>query len=144
MISGARGEILRLTLPQSPGAADISQRTLLCSYCDHLSHHASWIAGNNCVVGYITCNYAAGTDYGVFADGDPAQNRRAGTNRRATLDYGLHYPPVGFRLRIAVLIGGAGIFVIDEGNVVANENVVFDGHAFANEGVTRHLHVVAY
>src|ERR1700758_1686621 len=105
MISGARGEIPRPTPLQSPGAADISQRTLLCSYCDHLSHHASWIAGNNCVVGYITCNYAAGADNGVFSDGHAAQDGRAGANRCTTLDYRLHYPPVSFRLRIAVLIG---------------------------------------
>src|SRR3954469_23593482 len=117
MISGAHGEIPRPTLLQSPGAADISQRKLLCSYCDHLSHHASWIAGNDCVVGYITRNYAAGADYGIFADGHAAQNSRAGADRRTTLDYRLHYSPVGFRLRIAILVGSAGILVVDKGNV---------------------------
>src|SRR3954465_6197517 len=114
MISGARGEIPRPTPLQSPGAADISRRKLLCSYCDHLSHHASWVAGNDCVVGYVTCNYAAGADYGVFANGHTAQDRGAGPDRSATLDYGLHYAPVGFRLRITVLISSAGIFVIDK------------------------------
>src|SRR4051812_42847794 len=136
MISGARGEIPRPTPLQSPGAADISRRKLLCSYCDHLSHHASWIPGNDCVVGYVTCNYAAGADYGVFADGDPAQDRRAGPDRRATFDHRFHYAPVGFRLRIAVLVSGAGIFVIDEGNVVADKDVIFDGHTLANKCVT--------
>src|SRR4051812_19845669 len=118
MISGARGEIPRPTLLQSPGAADISQRKLLCSYCDHLSHHASWIAGNDCVVGYVTCNYAAGADHGVFAYSHAAQDRRAGPDRCATLDHRLHHSPVSFRLRITVLVGSAGIFVIDEGNVM--------------------------
>src|SRR6185312_17346217 len=123
MISGARGEILRLTPLQSPGASDINQRKLLCSYCDHLSHHASWIAGNDCVVGYITGNYAAGADYGVFADSHAAQNRGAGADRRAPLHYRLHYSPVGFRLRSA-LVSSAGIFVVDKGNVMADKHVV--------------------
>src|SRR6185437_6432465 len=136
MISGAHGEILRPTPLQSPGAADISQQKLLCSYCDHLSHHASWIAGNDCVVGYITGNYAAGADDGVFADGHPAQDGRAGANRRAPLHYSLHYTPIGFRLRSAVLVGSAGVFVVYEGNVMANEDVVFDGHPFANKCMT--------
>src|SRR3954466_15568727 len=108
MISGARGEIPRPTPLQSPDAAYISRQKLLCSYCDHLSHHASWIAGNDCVVGYVTCNYAAGADYGVFADGDPAQDRRAGADGRTALNHRLHYPPVSFRLRIAILVGSAG------------------------------------
>src|SRR5436305_8035058 len=126
MISGARGEIPRPTPLQSPGAADISRQKLLCSYCDHLSHHASWVAGNDCVVGYVTRYDTACADYGVFTDGHAAQDRRAGADRCATLDYGLHYAPVSFRLRIAVLICSAGIFIVDEGNVVADEDVVFD------------------
>src|SRR6185312_11902085 len=136
MISGARGEILRLTPLRSLGAADISQRKLPCSYCDHLSHHASWIAGNDGVVGYITCNHAAGADNGVFADGHAAQDGRAGANRCAALDYSLYHSPVGFRLRVAILVGSAGIFVIDEGNIMTNENVVFDGHALTDKRVT--------
>src|ERR1700688_277484 len=114
MISGARGEIPGLTPPRSPGAVDISQRMLLCSYCDHLSHHASWIAGNDSIVGYITRNYAACADNGVFADGHSAQDRRAGANRCAPFDHGFDYTPVSFRLRIAVLIGGPRIFIVDK------------------------------
>lgn len=43
--------------------------------------------------------------------------------------------PIAFGLQAAVAVGGAGIAVIDERNVVADEHLVLDGHALANEGV---------
>jgi len=51
--------------------------------------------------------------------------------------------PVGLCLERAISIGGSRKFIIDEGNVVADEDVVFDIDALANESVTRNLHVSA-
>src|SRR5579884_4137128 len=146
MISSAPGEILRPILLQYRGAARKDRRKLLCSgysCCNHLSHHASWVSGNDCVGRYITSHDAAGADNGVFADGHTAQNRAAGSDRRALLDHRLHYTPVGFAVWRSVLVGSARIFVIDERHVVANENFILDRDALADECVARNFHVFA-
>src|SRR5581483_9486718 len=138
MISSAPAEILPAIPVQLPGAAHINQRKLLCSgysCCNHLSHHASWVSGNNSVVRDITSNDASCADNGVLADRHAAQDRAAGPDRSASFHQGLHYAPVGFGLRRSVLVRRPRIFVIDKRHVVANENFILDRDALADECV---------
>jgi hypothetical protein len=51
------------------------------------------------------------------------------------LNGGLHQLPISFGLQLARGIYGSRILVVDEANVMANKNVIFDRDAFADEGV---------
>jgi hypothetical protein len=42
-------------------------------------------------------------------------------------------------LQVAVAGSGAWVSVVDEGNAVADEDMIFDGYAFTDEGVTGNL-----
>ena len=50
--------------------------------------------------------------------------------------------PVFFSLRLAVC-SGAWIFVVYEGDVVTNKNIVFNGHPLADEGMAGDLAIFA-
>ena len=43
--------------------------------------------------------------------------------------------PVGFRLQLAAAVGGRGITIIGESDIVTDENLVFQSYPFTNEGV---------
>jgi hypothetical protein len=81
----------------------------------------------------IPRDHAAGADQGIFPDGDAAEQDRAGANGGAALDQGGNTIPVGFRLQLSIFIGCARIQVIGKNHVVTDEDILFQGHAFANE-----------
>ena len=47
--------------------------------------------------------------------------------------------PVGFGLQTPALACGARILVVDERNIVADENFIFDRYTFANKRMARNL-----
>src|SRR5207247_2307429 len=52
--------------------------------------------------------------------------------------------PIIGSLRCAVRIGGPGILVVCKHHAMADENVIFDRHAFAKERVARYLAAFTY
>lgn len=99
------------------------------------SEHARRHAGDDGAAGHVFGHHAAGADQRVFTNGDAAENRRAAADARAFFHHRRHHLPIACGLQAAVAVGGAGIAVIDKRNVVADEHLVLDGHALANEGV---------
>src|SRR5215469_5284197 len=97
------------------------------------------IARDNSVRGNIFCHYAPRADNSVLSDGHIRKNRGAGTDRSALLDDGSLYFPIAFRLELAFPGRCARIGIVDESDSVADEDVVFDGHAFADEGMAGNL-----
>jgi len=62
-----------------------------------------------------------------------AENRRACSDRRSFLHERRHNLPIFIRLQFPFFIRGAGIFIVDERNIMADEGVILNRHAFANE-----------
>src|SRR5260370_22773676 len=79
----------------------------------------------------------------MFADDQIRRDRRSGTNRGAIFHQRWFYFPIPFGLELAFRIGGTRISVIDEGYAVAHENIVFNGHSFANKAMARDLAILA-
>src|SRR5208282_4565544 len=63
----------------------------------------------------------------------------ARSNRSAFLDDCFLHFPIGFGLQTSASGRGARVRIVNEHHAVANENVVFDGHTFADEGVAGDL-----
>ena len=87
------------------------------------------------VWGDIAGDDASRADGGEFTDGDSAEERDIGTDGGAVFDEGFLAEPIGGGLERACGVSGAGAVIVDEDHAVADENGVFDGHAFAEEGV---------
>ena len=88
-------------------------------------HDRTW----GCIPGYD----AARSDDFVLANSHLRQNHRLRSDRRALLDKsGLHFP-VAFGLQLSTGGGRPRVRVLGERLAVANENVVFNRHAFAGK-----------
>src|SRR5438132_8849648 len=86
------------------------------------------------IVRNITRHDRARADEGVSADRKATEDDRAGANGRALLDPGGNDCPVGVTLQAA---GGGRprVAVVDEHDAMADEDLVLDGDAFADEAV---------
>src|SRR5438270_292414 len=131
------------TPPRLACVAERDQQNGPLSCFHHLSHQASWIAGDDCIRGYIMRDYAACTDYRVLTDRHTAQNGRARTDRGATFDNCFDNPPVSLGLRCAFSICGSRVLIINEGDVVADKHIVFNRHTFTDKCVARDFYVPA-
>lgn len=104
-----------------------------------LFDNACGVSSNQGVRRNIPGDDAACAHQRVLANGNAAKNHRAGANGRAALDPRGNASPVGLGLETAARGGGARKPVIDEGDIVADKNLVLNGHAFADEGMTGYL-----
>src|SRR5271154_591136 len=109
----------------------------------NIPQYARGIAGHNSVSRHILGHHAARSHQGVFADSDLGQNCGAGTNRCALFHQSLLNLPVLLGLQLAVRSGGAGIGIVDKGNIMADEHFVFYHHTFTDKRVARNLTVFA-
>ena len=100
---------------------------------------------------YLTCGISGdrGSGGDVSGDDGPSADDRSFADRHAA-EYGgaaadagaaLHQRgyrfPIGLGLQLAASVGGARNFVVDEGDVVSDENFVFNGHALADKRMAR-------
>jgi len=88
-------------------------------------------------------NHCARAHYCSFADRYTAQNGRSATDTGCALDGRGDWLPIVVSLQFALGVGRAGNFVIDKRDAMADEDFVFDGHAFANKTVTGNFTVAA-
>src|SRR5688572_18089481 len=107
------------------------------------AQHSCRVANYNGVGRDVASDDAPGTDDRALADRHVAKHGGARSDRRALLDHGLFHFPVGGGLQLARGGGGARVRVVDEHHTVADEHLILDGHAFANEGVARDLAAAA-
>ena len=103
------------------------------------SDHARWVAGYYGIWGDILRDKAIGTYYRILADGDVAKDRCSGADGGPFFHQGRLYPLVGFGLEISIAISSSWVFVVDEGHMVADKNVVVYRDSLANEGVAGNL-----
>src|SRR5712692_9185027 len=101
------------------------------------------IPKDNGVRRHVSGNHAACAYDGIFPNRDVRQDRASRPDRSAFLHERLFDLPVCFGLELAAVCGSAGIDVIDESDVVANKNVVFDVYAFTYKGVAGNLAALA-
>src|SRR6266850_2195840 len=95
------------------------------------------------VGGHVVGDDAAGADESLLADGHVGEDGGAGADGRASLHQCRLDLPVLLGLQMTVAGGGARIGVVDEGDPVADEDVVLDDDPLAHEGVARDLAVLA-
>src|SRR5271154_4353631 len=109
----------------------------------NIPQYARGIAGHNSVSRHILGHHAARSHQGIFADSDLGQNCGARTNRCARFHQSLLNLPVLLGLQLAIRSGGAGIGIVDKGNIMADEHFVFYHHTFTDKRVARNLAVLA-
>jgi len=107
------------------------------------SQDSGRVACDDGVWGDVFCHDASGADDGLFTDGDVGQDGAARADGGPFFDPGRLYVPVGFGLKGAALGGRAGIRVVDERHVMADEDIVFNGDSLADEGMARYFAVPA-
>src|SRR5207245_1021088 len=74
-----------------------------------------------------------------LANREAPQQHRSGTDRGTTLHQRRNHLPVLLGLQPTTVCSGAGIKIVDEADVMANEHLVLDRHALANEAMTLNL-----
>ena len=91
------------------------------------------------MVGHRVGHHAARADDGVLSDDDVGEDRRSRSDRRAPVYQRPLHRPIVRGLQLAGRRRGARIRVVDEGDAVADEDMVLDGDAFTDEGMTGDL-----
>jgi hypothetical protein len=86
---------------------------------------------------------ASSTDYGIFSNGDSAEQSGTGANGRPSLNQGGLAIPIHFRLELACGISRPRIAVVDESNTVTDEDAWLDRDTFTDKSVTADLAAVA-
>src|SRR2546425_4860119 len=114
-----------------------------CSDDAERPQEARWVARDDRVSGHVPRHDAAGPDQRVLTDRYVRQNGCTRADGSALLHQrGLDFP-VLLALQLPVWGGGAWVGVVDERHPVAYEDVVLDGHPFADERVAGNLAVLA-
>lgn len=103
------------------------------------SNDARRHTGNHGVRGHIFRDHAASADNRVFTNSQAAENRRSRADARASFHYRGNNIPIGIGLQSSAFTRGARILVVDERNIVADENFIFDRYTFANKRMARNL-----
>jgi hypothetical protein len=98
-------------------------------------------ARDNGAVRHIFRYNRPGTDLRCLSDGYARQDGGIAADRRMTLDQCGDDDPVRIGLQTAIRINGARVRVIGEHDPMADENTVFQRHAFADEGMAGDLAV---
>ena len=93
------------------------------------------IAGDDGVVGHVLGDHAARAHDGVISYRNFAQNRGARADRSAFAHHGIFHFPVRFGLQFAFRGSGPRVGIVDKGHAMADEDVVFNVYAFADERV---------
>ena len=93
------------------------------------------VSGHDGIGGNIAGDHAARANDRAPAHRDPAQKGRAGPDGGAALHPRRNALPIRLGLQSSAFVGGAGVEIVDEGDVVPHENIVLQNHPFANEGV---------
>lgn len=101
------------------------------------------VPGHNCAGGYILRHHAACANDRAFADGDPAEQCRPGTDGSAPFHECGNALPVGLGLQVSATVRGAWIKVVSEHDAVADENFVFENDTFTNESVAGYFAAAA-
>src|SRR4030042_2547943 len=101
------------------------------------------VSGHDRPGGNVLGDDGPGPDDGAFAARHPGQDGHARSDRRPLLDQGRDDLPVGFRLEGAAGGGRSRVHIVDKSDVMADEDVVLDGHALPDEGVRGDLAVPA-
>src|SRR2546425_6701390 len=97
------------------------------------------VPSHNGIVGHVAGDDAAGPDDGILPDDHVREDCRPGPDRCAfPHQRGLDLP-VLLALEFPRRSRRPWIGVVDEGDAVADEDVVLDRHAFTDEGVARNL-----
>lgn len=107
-----------------------------------LREHApdsGWIPGNDGPCGDVSCDDGAGPDNRMFSDGDAAKQGCVGADGGTLLDDGRETSPVRLRLGTSVFVGGPGQQVVGEHDAVADKDIILNGDATADEGMTGNL-----
>src|SRR5208282_5354988 len=78
------------------------------------------------------------------AYGDVRQDGATRTDRSPLLHQGPLDFPIGLGLQTAFGRSRPRVGIVDEGDAMADEYVVFNGHAFTNEGMARNLAVLSH
>src|SRR5436190_4567990 len=98
-----------------------------------------WNTGDCGPIGNIFCYHRTGTNHGVLADRHAGEDGRIRPNACTTLDRDRSDGPISVGVGRTVGAGGTRILVVSEHHAVADEYIVLDRHAFAEEGMGRDL-----
>ncbi len=84
-------------------------------------------------------DHAARADDGAFPDRQTAKDRSVAPDGGAALDPCADAGPIRLALQRTRIVCSGGIFVVYENHAVTDKDGVFNGHPFADEGMTGDL-----
>ncbi len=88
---------------------------------------------------HILRHHAAGPDHRFLTNGYATEKCGSRTDGGASFYQGANAGPIRVGLQPPIVVGGARKTIVGESDIVTDENIVFQGHPFANEGVTRNF-----
>lgn len=106
------------------------------------SNHPRGVPGDDSMVRHMARDDAAGSDDSIGTDDHIAHDDRPAPDRRVPFHQcGLHGPVI-LRLKLALLIGGKRIFIVNKDNMMSDENIVLYGDALADKAVAGDLTIL--
>src|SRR5713101_8399026 len=94
------------------------------------------IPGHNAVRRDVPGHHAPCADDGKLTDGDSTQQGGAGADGGAPFYQSRFANPLLLRFQLSIRVGGTGIKVVDESDVVPDKDLILQGYPFADKRVT--------
>src|SRR5690242_2649320 len=98
-----------------------------------IAENSGRVANYDRPIRYILSNNTAGANRGPFTDRDAAQDGCSRTDGSTAFDCSGNAAPVRFRLQLTFVGRCSRVAVVNEGDVMTNEDLIFDGNPFTNE-----------
>src|SRR6185295_6535627 len=104
-----------------------------------VTHDFPWVADHDRVRRHVASHHTAGADQRVLTNHHIRQDGRSRSNRRTLLDQRDFDLPILLCLKCTCLARRTREGVVDKRDVVSDKDLIFDRHAFTNEGVARYF-----
>jgi hypothetical protein len=87
--------------------------------------------------------HTPGANHGAFTNRNPAKQGDPRTNRGVSFYQSGNTFPISFRLQLAIDIRGPGMEIVGKGDIMTDENFVFERHPLADKGMARNFAAVS-
>jgi hypothetical protein len=109
-----------------------------------MTQKSCWISSDDAVWRHVFRDNAAGAHYGVLANRNVRKDCASRADRSPFPYEGALDLPISLSLQISVGCRCSRIAVVDKGDSMADEHVVFDGDAFTDKSMARDFAASAY
>jgi hypothetical protein len=117
---------------------------MLTGFSRRAFQNAGGISSDCGIGGNVSDHDRTRADNRPLADCHSTQNCYAAADAGATLNQARHGDPVSFGLQRAPGAGRAWMLVVNKSHAMSDEDLIFNGHPFADKSVTGDFAITAY